>query len=191
MKLNLGCGHNKLDGYCNVDVVSDYSPDAVVDLEKFPWPWKDSTVDEIALCHVLEHLGESRDIYLGVWKEMYRVLKPNGRVHITVPHWLHENFAHDPTHVRKVTPAGVCMFDNARNQEDFARDGRETKLGWLLGIDFSLVNVGYDLAGEAQMALARGEFSEAQAAAQVNRIPNFCEQIQIIVQAIKPPRGRL
>lgn len=149
LKLNLGCGHNKLLSYCNVDQVPEYDPDVLMDLEKFPWPWEDNSVEEIVLCHVLEHLGETRDIYLGIWREMYRILKPSGEIHITVPHWLHENFAHDPTHVRRITPAGVCMFDQARNQEDYDRNGRETKLGWILGIDFRLINAGFDLSPDA------------------------------------------
>ena len=73
IKLNLGCGHKKLDGWVNVDSVAACHPDQVVDLEKFPWPWEDSSASHILMSHVLEHLGESRDCYLEVIKELYRV----------------------------------------------------------------------------------------------------------------------
>ena len=39
MKLNLGCGNYKMNGFVNVDKFADCEPDEVVDLEVFPWPW--------------------------------------------------------------------------------------------------------------------------------------------------------
>lgn len=61
LKLNLGCGFKRIPGYLNVDSVPDCNPDQVVDLEKFPWPWADNSVDDVQLIHVLERLG--RDHY--------------------------------------------------------------------------------------------------------------------------------
>ena len=39
IRLNLGCGQNKLDGYVNVDKYPTFSPDVLWDLETFPWPF--------------------------------------------------------------------------------------------------------------------------------------------------------
>ena len=55
MKLNLGCGNNKIDDWINVDKEEACNPDKVVDLEVFPWPWPDNGIDDIKLIHVLEH----------------------------------------------------------------------------------------------------------------------------------------
>src|SRR3989344_4053316 len=129
LKLNLGCGFNKYEGYVNVDSEPECKPDTVWDFEKTPWPWEDSSVEEIKLEHVLEHLGQTTEAYLNIWKEMWRVCKNGALLDITVPHWNHENFHHDPTHVRAVTPVGVAMFDQLRNIRDAEAGGRETKLG--------------------------------------------------------------
>ena len=108
LKLNLGCGSKKLDGYLNVDKFGE--PDMVFDLETFPWPWEDSSVSKILLSHVLEHLGQDTDIYLNIIKELYRVCKNNAEILVIVPHPRHDTFMTDPTHVRPITVDGLIMF---------------------------------------------------------------------------------
>ncbi|HEV7393411.1 MAG TPA: methyltransferase domain-containing protein, partial [Burkholderiales bacterium] len=96
MKLNLGCGYNKLEGYINVDSQPACAPDKVVDLEHFPWPFPDNSVDKIMMTHVLEHLGADKQTFFGIIKELYRVCKPAATVHIIVPHPRHDTFIGDP-----------------------------------------------------------------------------------------------
>ncbi|MBY0403020.1 MAG: methyltransferase domain-containing protein, partial [Cyanobacteria bacterium] len=104
LKLNLGSGQNPKAGYVNVDKFGN--PDVLLDLESFPWPWETSSVDEIVLHHVMEHLGASAEVYFKIMQEMYRVCKPGALIHITVPHPRHNHFAFDPTHVRGILPEG-------------------------------------------------------------------------------------
>ena len=72
LKLNLGCGQRKMDGYVNVDASPVCGPDQVVDLEKTPWPWPDDAADTVKLIHVLEHLGQQpatfQPLLLGITK---------------------------------------------------------------------------------------------------------------------------
>ena len=75
MRLNLGCGYNKRQGWTNVDRSAACNPDQLVDLESFPWPWEASTIDEIMLNHVLEHLGATTEGYIGIIKEIWRVCR--------------------------------------------------------------------------------------------------------------------
>ena len=63
MKLNLGSGSKILKGYVNVDKFQYYNPDVVHDLEKFPYPFENNSVDEILLSHVLEHIGQNPEIF--------------------------------------------------------------------------------------------------------------------------------
>ena len=37
MRLNLGCGNSRMDGYLNVDKEAGCKPDKIQDLEVFPW----------------------------------------------------------------------------------------------------------------------------------------------------------
>jgi len=79
--LNLGCGFTKLDDYVNVDAFENCEPDVVHDLNQFPYPWKDESVDGILLSHTLEHL----DDWWASFCECVRILKPGAEFVVRVP----------------------------------------------------------------------------------------------------------
>lgn len=79
--LNLGCGFNKLPNMVNVDAYDVCSPDVVWDLNKFPYPWEDNSVDGIVAYHIFEHLIDWWPAFL----ECTRILKPGGTLEIRVP----------------------------------------------------------------------------------------------------------
>ena len=56
LKLHLGCGTNKLEGWVNVDSVADCQPDLVHDVSQ-PLPYQNESVDEILAEDLLEHFG--------------------------------------------------------------------------------------------------------------------------------------
>jgi len=85
MKLDVGCGKNKREGFIGIDK-EDYGQEYVRDIEKQCLPFSDNTVDEIFCQHVLEHL----DDVMFVINEFWRVLKPDGVAWIIVPHKNHE-----------------------------------------------------------------------------------------------------
>ena len=136
IKLNLGCGENRIPGYLNVDKFG--TPDLKHDLESFPWPWETNSVSEISLIHVLEHLGKETEVYFGIFKEMYRVCKHGSKIRIIVPHFRHQFFYDDPTHVRVVTPLGLQLFSKKQNQIWVKQGAANSTLGLYLNIDFEL-----------------------------------------------------
>jgi predicted SAM-dependent methyltransferase len=127
LKLNLGCGKNLREGFVNVDKYGE--PDLLHDLETFPWPWKDSSVQEVLMIHVLEHLGQRVDVYLRIIKELYRICIPDARILIVVPHFRHDSFFDDPTHVRAITPMGLMLFSQDANRTWIERGESNSPLG--------------------------------------------------------------
>ncbi len=55
MKLNVGCGQDVRQGYVNVDFRADLPGIMLADLSILPWPFSDSTADEIMMLDFLEH----------------------------------------------------------------------------------------------------------------------------------------
>jgi predicted SAM-dependent methyltransferase len=82
VKLHIGCGNRKLQGFINIDIEKTEATDMTLDVrEKLPF-LKDS-VDFVYSEHFLEHL--SRGEAINFLKEIYRVLKPNGVLRISTP----------------------------------------------------------------------------------------------------------
>ncbi|MGO9922521.1 MAG: class I SAM-dependent methyltransferase [Isosphaeraceae bacterium] len=139
LKLNLGCGAKRFPDFVNVDKVGD--PDVKFDLETVPWPRPNDSVNEILLIHVLEHLGQDPKVYLAIFQEMYRVCQAGARIRIVVPHFRHDFFFSDPTHVRAVTPEGLSLFSKKANRHWIATRMANTPLGVHLDVDLELVSV--------------------------------------------------
>lgn len=96
LKLDLGCGKNKKAGFTGVDSRVFDGVDVVADLTK-PWEWADSSVTEINASHFVEHLTAEQRIHF--INEAYRVLIPDGKLTIIVPHYASERAYGDLTHV--------------------------------------------------------------------------------------------
>ena len=82
MKLHLGCGNKKLEGFINIDIREDVNPDAIDDIANLN-TYTQNSIDLIYVCHVLEHFG--RHEYLDVLKKWYSILKLGGTLRLSVP----------------------------------------------------------------------------------------------------------
>ena len=190
LKLNLGCGNRKIEGFLNVDSQPGCQPDMVLDLEATPWPWADDSVDEVQLIHVLEHLGQAPAVYLGIMRELWRVCCDGAHVHIMVPHPRSDEYLNDPTHVRPVTEAGLEMFSQRLNAEWEAIGAANTPLGKYLGIDFEVDSSTLDLKPRWHEKLQRGEVTEQELRLAGDQQFNVFAQLTVELRAIKPA-GRL
>ncbi len=113
LKVDLGCGQNKEEGWYGVDYKKCPGVDKVHDLTKFPWPFKDESVDEVKSIHYIEH---TLDLIKFV-DEIYRILKPGGKAMFIAPYYSSMRAFQDPTHVRFISEASFLYFNkNWRNQ---------------------------------------------------------------------------
>ena len=106
LKLNLGCGKDVFPGYEGVDVVAGPNVRYVQDLESFPWRFELSSVEEILMHNVLEHLQDT----VKVMEELHRILIPGGVVLIKVPYYNSYGAATDPTHRRSFSEDTMNYF---------------------------------------------------------------------------------
>ena len=96
MKLDLGCGTRKKDGYIGVDTRAFDGVDVVCNLGVDEWPWQDDTVEEVHCSHMIEHLTAPERIHFV--NELHRVLKKGAKAAIIAPHWGSTRAYGDLTH---------------------------------------------------------------------------------------------
>lgn len=96
MKLDLGSGGHKREGFLGVDISADCNADVVHDLRVVPWPFADASVDAVHCSHFFEHLtGAERLIFM---EELYRVMQPGAQAFLITPYWSSMDAVQDPTH---------------------------------------------------------------------------------------------
>jgi hypothetical protein len=184
LRLNLGCGMNRLEGYVNVDRQGE--PDQRHDLEVIPWPWPDDSVSEILLKHVMEHLGRDPNVYLQIMKELYRVCHDGATIRVVVPHHRHDNYFNDPTHVRAVTADGMTLFSQRLNRQWIAKGLSHSPLGIYLGVDFDLIEVKLkpsELWYRLRQDLAMDDGALPHQSALCN---NLIDEVEMTLRPVKP-----
>ncbi len=133
IKIDLACGANKKIDFLGIDIADIEGVDIVHDLNSYPWPIEDNSVDEVFCSHYVEHiphenlrgileksssfeefkekaLETDRDGFIKFMNEVYRILKPKGRALITAPHYASIRAFGDPTHIRYIGDFSFYYF---------------------------------------------------------------------------------
>lgn len=105
--LDIGCGVRKRCGAIGMDINPRVSPDVLHDLNEIPYPFKDSTFNEIYADNIIEHLND----IIKVVEELHRIGKPGALVKIFVPYFRAKWAFIDPTHKHFFTVESFSYFD--------------------------------------------------------------------------------
>lgn len=128
LKLDIGCGKNKREGFHGVDQYEMDGVDTVLKIGSAKWPWKDNSVDEVHCSHFIEHLTNFNDKWERVhfFNELYRVMKPGSKCTLIFPHWCSTRFYGDPTHKEPMSE----MWSFYLNQEWRNSQAPHTDIKW-------------------------------------------------------------
>lgn len=96
LSLQLGCGDVRIDGFYGVDRVALPGVAVEADLEEPLGLFPDDSVAEVLSHHCFEHVRG----FLPLMSELFRVVRPGGRILVEVPHFSNPYAWSDPTHVR-------------------------------------------------------------------------------------------
>jgi SAM-dependent methyltransferase len=105
IKLDIACGYNKKQGYIGVDLWK--GADLVCNLEEFPWPFEDNSVDAIFCSHYIEHVPD----LVSFANELYRIMKTGAKAEIIAPYYTSIRAWQDPTHVRAISERTFQYFN--------------------------------------------------------------------------------
>lgn len=97
VRIDLGCGKNKKEGFIGVDSIKFDTVDVVCNLGNDKWPFADGSVDEAHCSHMIEHLTPVQRMHFA--NELDRVLKPGAKCLLIAPHWASCRAYGDMTHV--------------------------------------------------------------------------------------------
>jgi len=140
MKIDIGCGYKQIPGFIRVDGDINCKPDFLVNLETDRLPFEDNSVQEVRATHILEHIGAG---FFHLLKEIYRVCEDGAFVYIEVPHFNHDIFKIDPTHVRALTVETFRMFSKKYNLHIIETQGTTSTLAIMHNVDFEVIKNEY------------------------------------------------
>lgn len=142
IKINLGSGVKRYEGFLNIDENESFNPDYVIQLDdvNIGLPFEDDSVEEIKAEHILEHIGDG---FIPLLVELWRVAEHGCVLDIVVPHHQHDVFFGDPTHKRPITVPAMHMFSK-KHCSDHPETYASTNLAEKYGIDWEMIHFEYE-----------------------------------------------
>lgn len=97
-------GKEQWEDLITLDNNPHHKPEVLWDLTRLPLPFEDNQFDEIHAYEVLEHTGNQGDyrFFFAQFSEFWRILKPDGKLFGSCPHWKSVWAWGDPSHTRVI-----------------------------------------------------------------------------------------
>lgn len=180
VKVDLGCGTNKVSGTIGIDQAMITGVDVVGKLDSLPF--RENSVDEVYISHVLEHAPSLTN----VMEEIWRICRPNARLHIWAPHFSCGLYAwSDPTHERTLTTLTFDYWspDSPLNYYSSARfTVTMRELHWILRDRSPYIKHSSKRATKSQLANLKTIIANL-----IERIANFNRFSQLLCERVWGP----
>ena len=112
IKLDLACGASKQSNdWVGIDILPFHGVDIIHDIEEQPFPLPDECCSVILASHILEHINPAKFGFINLMNELWRVMKPNGELMISVPYAGSKGYWQDPTHCNPIIQDTFFYFD--------------------------------------------------------------------------------
>lgn len=95
LRIDIGCGKNKKEGFIGVDQYAIPGVDVVCNMRE-GLPYDNDSVDEVHCSHFIEHLERQERVRF--MNELYRVMKVGAKATLIAPHWCSNRAYGDMTH---------------------------------------------------------------------------------------------
>lgn len=187
-RLNLGCGFNKVDSYVNVDKSELVQPDEIVDLDIFPWKWKDDEFEHIVAKDILEHIGKDSNDFVTLIKEMYRITSNGGIWEIQFPHWRCDIALDDPTHKRLITFNMFNLFNKKFQLERIKSKESDSLISFENDIDIEICDINIEYTQPYKMKIEQKQITSEELDFHLNHFNNVALSIKLLIQVHKPGR---
>ena len=127
--LDFGCGTDKIDNAIGIDKVDLPCVDIKHNLDNYPYPFQDNTFDLVICRHSISHIKDLKKTI----SEIFRILKPGGKLLIIAPHFSSDNTFTDYT---------IKHFFGYRTLDYFVsnNNGLSEKYSFYSNIKFSMLN---------------------------------------------------
>lgn len=106
LRINLGCGNKRLEGYLGVDRFPCEAAGVLCDVTQ-PLPFCDNSVDEFYLDNLIEHVPDIP----ALMAEIVRTARNSAKITIITPHFTSLSSWKDPTHLHHLSYFSFDHFE--------------------------------------------------------------------------------
>ena len=117
IKIDLGCGANKQDGFFGIDLFKLPGVDLVWDLEKTPYPLPSDCASLLLASHIVEHINPHKGKFIEVMNEWWRLLQVGGQLMIATPYAGSFGYFKDTKHCNPCNEATWSYSDPETNPQ--------------------------------------------------------------------------